>query len=701
MPAQIYNAAPMTILEGIDDSSTTAPVIVPEELPTHLPYVQLFTKKGPTEPQIVVGDAMVRMFGDESFDESSKYATHGTVLANILSKRANSFMLKRLKPSDAPKPAAMRLSLDLLGPITVPAYARNTDGSYKRDATTGALVEQGTVPNGYKAKWVVEAIGLDEDGNDLFGQGSEKAGDQTDQTSSTQSRRIPILDFEVSSFGSDGNNQSVRISAPTVKSATPIDGRILSQNKVYPYRLSFAQRADVMSNSKVVPTIAGSQYVDFCFVPNTIFKAANQQLFAGVAILKPYQDISNPNGNPDTYGPFGRLAVYQTQINALVAELYAAEEPLADEFSDFTGAAGEQHLFNFVSGVSSQGVPYHTYLMLSTDANAVRLTENTNIYALGGGDGTMGDEAYDLAVRAEMDNWIDANHPFQDMAKYPVSFIYDTGFTVDTKKVLPKFIGSRKDTFVVLGTHDVLGPQLSADQESSLAIALKAAIQLYPESEVYGTGAVRGMIIGRSGTLIGSNYPHKLPLTLEIADKCAQYMGAGNGVWKSTKNFDRGATNQVTLFSDINVTFTPATTRQKDWSNGLNWVQSSSRRGYFFPALKTVADDDTSILNSFFNTVICCDLQKIGEGSWRAFTGTSSLTDGQLTSGVNDYITDEVQRKGSYANRVVVQPNAHITSADKQRGYSWTTQIKVFGPNMKTIAQLSVQANRIGDLQAQ
>lgn len=701
MPAQIFNAAPMTILQGIQDTSTRAPVIVPEELPSHLPLVYTFAKKGPLDGQIVVGDALTQMFGAEVIDERSIYATHATEQLKALNAAANSVMLRRLKPTDAPKPAALRLSLDVLGPVSIPVYQRNADGTYTLDQVGKPIPVVGQTVTGYQVKWVVGPVPLDTQSEDTFGLAQQVAGDQTDSASQTQSKRYPIMDFEVSSFGGDGNNQALRMWAPTVKSSTPIDSRILTQLGVYPFRLAFASRADAQSTAKVVPTIAGSQNVNFCFVPNTIDKNTNQQLYAGVAILPPYQDLNNPNGNPNTYGPFGRLAIYSDYIKTLVAEFYAAELPLIDQFSDFTGAPNEQNLFNFFSGVSSQAVPYHTFVLNTSDANAVRLTETTNLYALGGGDGTMTNASFDALVAEAISDYANPLSNLMNIAKYPESIFYDTGFTVPTKKALASFIGVRKDTFVVLSTHDVSGPQLTADQESSLASALKTALQLYPESDVFGTPAVRGMVVGRSGTLIGSNFPSKLPLTIEVAAKAAAYMGAGNGRWKSNANFDRAPGSVVNLFSDINVTFTPATVRNKDWANGLNWVQSFGRRSYFFPALKTICDDDTSVLTSFFTVLVCCDLQKAGEASWRQFTGTSSLTNAQLVAGVNDFINQWVINHGNYDNRVVVQPNTYISNFDEQRGYSWTTQIKVYGPNMKTVAVISVDSDRLSALAAQ
>lgn len=698
MQATFVNAAPMVNLTGLQDSSETAPVIAPEQLPSHLPKFYLYASQGPLDDQLVDGAAASQMYGSRTFDLRDKFATHATVAAKAALANANSCILRRLKPADAPKPASIRLSLDVLGPTQVPTYQRNSDGSYQLDTTTGLPLTTGQTVQGYKVKFVVDVIGVDSDGNDLFGQGTQSAGDQTDSTTSTQSKKIPIWDAEVSSFGAGGNNNAVRFYAPTTLSPVPLDTRVLTDELVYPYRIQFATRPDVNTSSTVSPTLAGSQYVDVCFVPGVIDKNTDQQLYIGANVPSAWQDLNNPNFTPNVYGPFGKFYSYDDEIATLVESFYTAEVAAASSFTDFTGAANEQNLFNFVGGTTSAGVPYASYVFNTTDANAVKLTPNTNLYALGGGDGTMSETLFDALVGdAVSADYSDPNSVMMDTAGHPESSFYDTGYSLATKKQLCSFIANRKDTFLVLATHTVGGPALTADQESSVALSLKTQVSLYAESEVYGTPVVRAMIIGRSGTFIGSQYTKRLPLTLEILIKSAQYMGAGDGKWKGTKNFDRAPGSVVQYFSDINVTFTPVSQRQKDWTTGLVWVQSYSRRAYFFPALKTVYNDDTSVLNSYFTAMVACELEKIGERSWREFSGESSLTDLQLEQGVDDFISDAV--KGRFDNRVVIEPVTTVTGYDAQRGYSWTTVINLYANNMKTVGSVTINSLRMSQLQ--
>jgi hypothetical protein len=359
MPQQIINAAPMTILNGIVDYSTTAPVIVPEALPSHLPKFYLYTQQGPLDDQLVSGDSMTQMYGVESFDLRGIYATHATVCANAVNATGNQIMIRRLQPADAPPPASVRLSLDVLGPIQIADYVRNSDGSYQLSPTTGLPVPTATPITGYQVMWVVTPIPTTE-GVSNFGIGTIGPGTQTDTTSSTQSTLYPIMDFVVPSFGAYGNNNAVNFYAPTVDSDTPIDTRILQQELVYPFRIGFSTRPNAQTSPSVVQSIGGANYVDVCFVPNTINQNTDAQMYADALIPSSWQDLDDPDNNPNIYAPFGQFYSYDANIQTLVGQFYTAEIPFIDSFSDFTAAGPvEQNLFNFVSGVSSQNVPYH------------------------------------------------------------------------------------------------------------------------------------------------------------------------------------------------------------------------------------------------------------------------------------------------------------------------------------------------------
>jgi len=691
----IINAAPMTKLLGTQDLSTRALVAEAEALPTHLPKVYIYAQKGPTTPQLVVGNSRTNMYGADSFDLRSNYATHATVLSNLVNAQGNAQMIQRVKPADAGPEASIRIYLDLL-PTAVTEYQRNADGSFALTAD-GVKIPTGTSVSGFKAKWVAEKISPGANGVDEFGAAIQKAGDQTSSNGSVQSIRYPIMDLKAPYFGSDGNNYGIRLWSATTSSATPLDQRILTNEKVYPFRVSCVYRKNELSTPSIVETQTGEQFLDVCFKPDTIDRNTDSLLYINDRLIQAYEDL-NTAGTTPVYGPFGDAHIYDTNIRTVLGLVYDTEKTVIDQFSDITGSTtvDERYLINLIGGTSSVGVPYHTYELVST-GNFVRLSENSTIYAAGGSDGTMNEALFGDLVAQLVTEYANENSVLQDTAKYPESIIYDSGFPLETKKALLSFLAIRKDTFVVLATHDVLGVALTAAQENSLAIALKTRAQNYPESDYYGTAVMRAMIVGRSGRLLNSQYSKRLPLSLEVASKAAAYMGASNGIWKNGFAFDVSPTNRVSMFADINVTYTSARTRNKDWDVGLNWVQQFERSSFFFPAFKTVYDKDTSVLNSFFTAMACVELEKVGERAWRNFTGRSNLTNDQLKERVNEFVLNAV--KDRFDGRFVIEPETYFTEADIARGYSWSLRIKIYAPNMKTVMTLSLEARRLDDLQ--
>lgn len=687
------DATPESIVLGIDDQSIRAVALEPDQLPTHLPKIFHYAKKGPTEPQLAVGNARNLLYGVDSFDLTQKWANHATVLANLINTPGNAAMYQRVIPDDAGPKASVRVWLDVL--VTqVPVYERNSDGSIKIDPTTNMPVETGEfVAGGHSVKVVYEPLNVVEGVLD-FKLATEKPGDQTDEATQTQSTRYPLYDAVVPSEGEDGNLAGIRLWAPTTKSTTPIDTTLLTQNKVYPLRLSVMKKADKDSTPSVVATLDGEQYIDISFLPGALNKRTQKKTYVNDILLKSYQDLETANLVPH-YGEIGQFYLYQATVDKLTEQFYKAEQPYMLETADFTGEAGEAKRFNFIGGTDSNGVPY-TSFVFSKDANGVRLTENTTIYLAGGSDGTMNDELFAKLVSKQMKRYADPDDVFQDRAKYPESFVWDSGFPLETKYDLINMIAIRKDTGVALTPFSTLGGKLTASEESALAVAIKARLSMYPESEYFGTSVVRGIIIGRSGTLINSQYDGELPVLLEVAYKTAQYMGASNGKWKAGMSFDRAPRSNITMFRDINVTFTPSRARAKDWSVGLNWVESFDRRTYQIPALKTAYDNDTSILTSFFTMMACIEVEKVGDRAHRQFRGVDTLTNAQLVKEVNQFYRDNLD--GRFDKRYTMNPETYFTAADIQRGYSWSSRVRVYGPNMKTVQTMSIAAHRIEDL---
>jgi hypothetical protein len=146
---------------------------------------------------------------------------------------------------------------------------------------------------------------------------------------------------------------------------------------------------------------------------------------------------------------------------------------------------------------------------------------------------------------------------------------------------------------------------------------------------------------------------------------------------------------------DVSIPYTGLTIRNKDWDVGLNYALRYDRDSMFFPALKTVYDDDSSVLNSFITVMAICELNKIAHMAWREYSGISSLTSAQLHQRVKEFVLAKVE--GVFDDRFIINPVPYNTTSDDARGYSWTLPIEIYAPNMKTVMTTYVKAYRIED----
>lgn len=690
---KIFNAAPMSYNRGIHDVSGRQLAPQPLDLPSHLPKVFAFTQKGPANrSHLVVGDSRTSIYGQDSFDPLGPFYNHSTVFANVFSGAGNAVMLERVLPPDAPPPAAIRLSLDLLE-TQVQDYQRNIDGSYAVDAGGLKIPTAGKV-TGYLGKWIAEAIpavgGVRE-----FGGATIAAGDQIDSQSSSQSQRFPIMDFMVSSEGEWGNNIGFSLSAYTSQSATPVDSKMIEDQKAYPFQITVKQRPDALTTGVTVTTTSGSQQLPFVLKPRTNDRVTGGRISLGDIFINAYQELNQAGMSP-TYGPFGSFKLYDNHVATVLGLLYAAEFPLADQFSDFDGSDDEMYRFNLFTGVSSFNVPYHSFQLVTGAPNSVRLTDTTAIYAKGGGDGTMNDNIFNAAVKAKLIEYGDRNSPRQDAISYPENIFWDSGFSVDVKKASANFIALRKDTFVQASTHVAGAAPLSDEQERSLAITLTTAFQNFPESDYYATPTVRASVIAGSGFLLNSNYTPAVPVSVDRAQKWALYMGAANGKWVPNKKPDVNPNNVITMLRDLNIVSRPAGASYKDWDAGMVWPQPYSMDQSYFPQHQTVYPDDTSVLNGAIVAFGCATLIAIADKAHRDNTGRSDLTRDQMVESINNSILAQVEDK--YDGRFTIIPLTTYTAEDNLRGYSWTTVIKVGASMSQTVQTLTVETYRKEDL---
>ena len=690
MSYYISNATPLVIDYGTQDLSPKTSPQPQDAVPSHCPKFYLYAQKGEGS-HLVSGAEAQLMFGEETFKENGKYANHSTVFANGCFQKANNVVVERVVPADAGPKANVTLWLDVLE-TTVDLYERTTDGAIKLNSVTGLPIVTGTT-TGFKVFWTATEEST-HSGFDNIGRRVKVQGSQTGPNGEV-SQRYPIHERVVSGVGEYGNNRGVRFWAPTSKDII-LPTKLMAEERVYPFYLNVIKRSNRLGNVTFVDNVYKERNTMFVLKPGTLDPLSDKALYLGKVGLDDYRNIKDSRYEI-TYGDFGKMVIYQNNIDELLGMFHAAETDFIDEWSDFTESEEDIYLFNPFSGTSSSDVPYHTFQIVD-DVDSTRLTNYTNVWAGGGSDGTMSNSLHAVLVKDAVERYGDPTDNIQNAVVNVENIMYDTGFPLETKFAMANFIAYRKDTIVVWGTQQVDEVNLTPSQELSVAIALKTRAQMFPESDYFGTPTMRAVIMGGSGTINDSSYSARVPTTYHLMRKAAAYMGASNGKWKSEFSFGQGGKNRIEDMSDVDSIWVPPATRVRFWDAGINWPLDFNRNGKFFPANKTVYDEDTSVLNSFPVVVAISNLNRIAHLAWQTYVGDDELTIGQFTDRINEFVTN--QARDRFAGKYIIVPVANFTEDDKTRGYSWELPIKIYAPMMKTQMRTSVQAYRIEDYTA-
>ena len=682
--SSFLNAAPQFKLEGIKDSSARRVDPERETLPIHTPHLMFLAQRGPAKALFLKPTDATNIYGAESFNYRGEYATHATpLMVEAIAANANESVYQRLIPAGAKK-SRVSIYLDLLK-TKLPVYQRDANGDLVLDAG-GNPIDTGSTVDGYVGKFVLDTAPAHE-----VGAAKSKVGTQTDATSGTQSMLYPFFDGEVNDFGKFGDNVGFRMWAPTTKSSIPQDERLVNAINAFVYRLQLVERPTARSTANVTQTIYDAQYIDFSLKPDSYDDKTGTEYYIGESYEANYRDDDPTTGYAPVFAPFGKMHFYTDFIKEVSALVYAEEMKQNVDL-----VAGGELLINLLSGVDIDNRPYHAYAVKDVLSGGLSFTENSTFYAGGGKDGEMSNAIYNELARNEFANYGELDNKFQDIAAFPQSIIYDTGFDIETKKALIATTSIRKDLLVIVSTQDVALPVNDAVKESAMAIMLRTAAELSPESTLYGTHVTRVAIVGHAGKLINSSWKKLVPMTVEIAAMLSKYAGAGDGILKGAYAPDVDPNNHVTMLRDLNCTFKGATVRNKDWDNGLIWAQSYSTRSFFIPAMQTVFDDDTSVLNSLLNVLIAVECQKVCFRTWRSLVGRTDLTKEQYIKRSNQLITENTA--GRFDNRVQIVPDTYYTKQDEQRGYSNHATIHMYANNMPTSTSFTVEAHRMEDL---
>lgn len=685
--SNMKNAAPRVIFNGINDQSRGQNTPLPETFAQHTPLLHLFTETGPEETTYV-GSDFSAIFGGESLNRRGKYFNMQSLMAERLLARANGFFVKRLKPDDAGNPARVTVAIDIVEDdierTIIPADGFDYPGS-----ETPAPAETTEMVAGYRARLTI----INNNDGEI---GSQEVLDGTfvSERDGTQSQIYPLFEMPAAFFGSGGDLNGFSMWPATTSENLPFDESVVEDFTTRIYRMMFKRKSTSDTTPITVKTRRAEEYVDICFTPGVYSTSSDLEFYAPDVLIDHYEDDGVQSGTEPRFSPFGEIYVYQDNIDTIQAMVYAAEitaNPLATET---VKGAGHIDLF---TGVDVNGDDHHALLFEGPLMGGTHLGIDTVVYASGGADGTLDLASYEQLVRRQALNFGELGDQYEDINRFPFSKLYDSGLSMDGKYDLMQVLAKRPDIKVAFTTYieaENRAPSLS--EEVSRTRSLMTRLRAFPESVLYGTEVCRAEIIQQTGKLSEGGYSKAVPQILDYLDKWAQFAGASNSVLRETAHIDEYPNNVTSIVNRLSVPYINQRTQSEIWDNGGIYSSTFDRRSNYYPAIRSVYADDTSILLSPITVAICCHVMRIVFKAHAHFSGNARLTPGQLRTRCDEHIV--AATNGLFGGRVEIRPETFHTQADEDRGFSWHTRVTVYGNNPSNVMTFELETRRMEEL---
>lgn len=756
MTIQIRNNTPRSIPLGIRDLSVPPPVREPISSAIHAPLLYLFTEKGTDDqPFMVTPGTLENLIGTATFDRRGIYYYHQTAVAEACLNAGNAIEVQRLRPVYA-KNATKVLALSVEEVVIADGgdwaeYERNPDDTVVFDDEVGVnqRVETPLTASGAVVRWGwfdrTDFIDTDPlnpidfandpslDPNDFEIQGATVTGPNGETYR-------PILDFKANEFGAAGNDIGIRVWVAHESTNNPASSTTIETNRALVLNAVIFRRPGTGATGVPVTDLNEETIIEFSF-PIGAYDTQNNLDLSVENFFNNFNDDGSSTNQTPVFGPLAPVQFYADNYLDLARIAATAEQAASTALGrpQRPNLTDTPFLVDLLTGIDlDTGTPYAGIQLFQdyTIVNPVdvaaglypNLTENgTTSYLTLGSDGSFDpitrewqvpfinlgitDElGRDVAVGANaMASFLlrqtympavvnNPSSPLRDMAKYPFSAIYDSGFEFETKYAMMPWLGIRPDIHLTLSTFVEGDPELSIAEEISVAATLTSRVRLFPESVYHGTGTVRNSIWAQSGEFINGRYRFNVSTSTEIAGKRAAYLGAGSGIPNAGRGYESGANATVETLKNLTAGNISVANRESLWLGGANFAVPLDRVAYHWPAMQTTYPEDRSVLTSELISWVYGDLQRVAFRVWQQLSGNVRLTTEQLAERSNTLILEEVNRKGSYDGLVIVTPRTFRTPADQNREFSWSTEIEVYSNVMDTTNRITIEAHRLSDL---
>lgn len=565
------------------------------------------------------------------------------------------------------------------------AIAAGTITSEQRTVTLEQLTPY-TIP-GYKLAWYSRALP----------QGATADVDFEDLTPVTVTGEggvvttyYPMFTFVAANGGKWGNNLGFRLYYD--KSVN--GGDTITRNGACYYKLAPVELVDGNATASAIRDKYSNTEVQFVIKPNA------EDATTGVVIDA--ATIMEASYSGDYELPL-KMTVFSENFNTVGNLILAADEQAREDlYIDYNDdgandwAASEQgYMVNLFSNVDINGVTYRAVELTEPDgvtAGLTALSSATIQYMKSGADGDISDSATEEYIRVMLADT--ANEYLIDKPRFPFNCMFDTGFSLETKRAMMAFLDVREDVKIYLGTQvswkDAAGkiPAVNSRYiDESVGMTLRSEVLAMRESIAKGTGCCRASIFLQAGKT--ADWDRWLPATLWIAMKKAEYLNV-DYMKKEPKELPN---SDVSIWKEKSWTATSEDTRSRLWNFGLNYMQYYNSTSVHYAALRSVYVYDTSVLvdDSFTDAVTF--IKQLTYPAWAKFSGSTDAA-ASLNQRIYEYLTEKYQYmlNGKFG----VEVEVYQTDEDVKLGFVRHIDVHLSSGGQNRVWKVNIIAERDG-----
>ena len=407
---------------------------------------------------------------------------------------------------------------------------------------------------------------------------------------------------------------------------------------------------------------------------------------------------------------------YEKDPDTVVTGLRLFVDDLFSKVADASDVGGDESevgfMVNFAGCSDYQGTPFFaTEVIDSTDdlitsdtrvapkAKDIIIPSSDQAIFLGGGtDGDINDWNIEEYTRAQIRSAIAGTQDYlNDYWHCPFNAMYDTGYSLKTKKAIIDFTAVRDNMVAVIGSQitwkknaaDIKDPVANSRMDDeAIAASLRAYALLMKEDVENATGACRTVIFTAAGKT--SDHDDKwVPMTLWYALKNAEYLNKPY-IDQEPKELPYSS---VECFTDVSWTAAQEETKSRVWISGVTDAQYNNMTGIHFASVRSVYWYETSILVDAGAVNALCFSKDIVRRSWSTWAGST-----RRAAELNKLITEDLSGRMAYMlhDKFRYKVNVYQTTEDMNLGFQRHVDVELWAAGQNRVWKATIICKREG-----